>query len=171
MKAQSRMPLTHLHWSKSKQKYHHMKPNLYDNTRNLNRKVVLWVHIMHQNAAKGKRVLPMTTGANESHKVMGMDCPKINWEAAALKNGSRAEKWINKIFMKTTKSRNVIWFISKFGSLPLIVWVNETATAANETLLVTWPSAWQKATGISNFRRVESIGCKPKHMLAITCVK
>jgi hypothetical protein len=35
--------------------------------------------------------LPRTTGASESHRVMGIDCPSMNCEAAALKNGSRAE--------------------------------------------------------------------------------
>ena len=43
-------------------------------------------------------------------------------------------------------------------SSPLIVWVKETATAAKETLLVTWPRAWHTATGINNFSRFESIG-------------
>ena len=32
----------------------------------------------------------MTTGARDSHRVIGMDCPSMNWEAAALKKGSRA---------------------------------------------------------------------------------
>jgi len=36
-------------------------------------------------------VLPITTGARDSHKVMGIDWPSMNCEAAALKNGSRAE--------------------------------------------------------------------------------
>ena len=36
--------------------------------------------------------LPSTTGAKDSHKVIGIDCPRMNWEAAALKKGSRAEK-------------------------------------------------------------------------------
>lgn len=36
-------------------------------------------------------MLPRTTGASDSHKVMGIDCPSMNCEAAALKNGSRAE--------------------------------------------------------------------------------
>lgn len=35
---------------------------------------------------------PMTTGASESHRVMGIDWPRMNWEAAALKKGSSAEK-------------------------------------------------------------------------------
>jgi hypothetical protein len=43
---------------------------------------------------------------------------------------------------------------------PLIVWANETATVANDTLLVTWPRAWHKATGKSSFRSVELIGYK-----------
>lgn len=58
------------------------------------------------------------------------------------------------------------------GMQPLIVWVNETATAANETLLVTWPSAWQKATGVSSFSCVESIGYKDKsktHSKSASC--
>lgn len=32
-------------------------------------------------------------------------------------------------------------------SLHLMVWVKDTATEENETLVITWPSAWQKATG------------------------
>jgi len=40
--------------------------------------------------------------------------------------------------------------------------VKETATAANETLLVTWPNAWHTATGMSNFSRLESIGYRNK---------
>lgn len=36
-------------------------------------------------------MLPITTGASDSHKVMGIDWPSMNCEAAALKNGSRAE--------------------------------------------------------------------------------
>lgn len=47
---------------------------------------------------------------------------------------------------------------------PLMVWVKETATAANETLLVTWPNAWHTATGMSNFSRLESIGYRTNHM-------
>jgi len=39
-----------------------------------------------------------------------------------------------------------------------MVCVKETATAANETLLVTWPNAWHTATGISNFSWLPSIG-------------
>jgi len=38
------------------------------------------------------------------------------------------------------------------------VWANDTATAANDTVLVTWPMAWQTATGRSCFRSVELIG-------------
>jgi hypothetical protein len=38
------------------------------------------------------------------------------------------------------------------------VWANDTATAANDTVLVTWPMAWQTATGTSCFRSVELIG-------------
>lgn len=45
-----------------------------------------------------------------------------------------------------------------FSKSPLIVWVNETATAAKETLLVTWPNAWHTATGINSLRSFESIG-------------
>jgi hypothetical protein len=41
---------------------------------------------------RGKRgYVPRTTGARDSHKVIGIDCPSMNWEAAALKKGSRAE--------------------------------------------------------------------------------
>lgn len=39
---------------------------------------------------KGKKMVPITTGANDSHSDNGIWWPKINWEAAALKNGSRA---------------------------------------------------------------------------------
>lgn len=35
--------------------------------------------------------LPMTTGAKDSHRDNGIWWPKTNWEAAALKKGSRAE--------------------------------------------------------------------------------
>lgn len=34
--------------------------------------------------------LPITTGASDSQRDKGIWCPKINWEAAALKNGSSA---------------------------------------------------------------------------------
>lgn len=111
-----------------------------------------------------RKKLPITTGANESHRVMGIDCPSINCEAAALKNGSRAEE--NTIFIITFRKEsrckiqyNLLPYLvyPKFLS-PLTVCVKETATAANETLLVTWPNAWHTATGISNFSRLPSIG-------------
>lgn len=38
-----------------------------------------------------EKILPITTGASESHRVMGIGWPSMNWEAAALKNGSRAK--------------------------------------------------------------------------------
>lgn len=41
-----------------------------------------------------------------------------------------------------------------------MVWVKETATAAKETLLVTCPRAWQTETGMSSFKRFESMGYK-----------
>ena len=47
-----------------------------------------------------------------------------------------------------------------------MVWVKETATAANETLVITWPKAWQIETGISSLMRSPSIGCMK--MIAIS---
>lgn len=52
---------------------------------------------------------PSTTGARDNHRDKGTVCPRTNWVAAALKKGSKA----------------------------LIVWANETATVAKDTLLVT----------------------------------
>ena len=48
--------------------------------------------------------LPITTGARDSHRVIGMDCPSMNWEAAALKKGSRAEKQTSFDFMSQISS-------------------------------------------------------------------
>jgi len=48
--------------------------------------------------------LPRTTGASESHRVMGIDCPSMNCEAAALKNGSRAEKHTSLISIITVRN-------------------------------------------------------------------
>lgn len=64
---------------------------------------------LNDNSVKEAIETPITTGARDNHNVQGICWPRINCEAAALKNGSKA----------------------------LTVWVNETATAANETLLVT----------------------------------
>ena len=35
---------------------------------------------------------PSTTGVSDSQRGRGTDCPSTNWEAAAAKKGSRAEK-------------------------------------------------------------------------------
>jgi hypothetical protein len=45
---------------------------------------------------------------------------------------------------------------------PLIVWANETATAAKDTLLVMWPIPWHRATGKRSLRSVPLIGYKTK---------
>jgi hypothetical protein len=52
---------------------------------------------------------PRTTGVKDSHKERGICWPNTNWEAEALKNGSKA----------------------------FIVCVKDTATAANDTLDMT----------------------------------
>ena len=48
--------------------------------------------------------------------------------------------------------------------------VKETATAAKETLLVTWPIAWHTATGISSFSRLESIGYRNTTNVINSCL-
>lgn len=98
----------------------------------------------------------MTTGARDSHRVIGIDCPSMNWEAAALKKGSSAGKKTNEVIIHAKAAKETL--LRSVNSSPLTVWVKETATAAKETLLVTWPSAWHTATGINNFSRFESIG-------------
>lgn len=35
--------------------------------------------------------LPITTGINDSQRDKGICCPRMNWDADALKNGSKAE--------------------------------------------------------------------------------
>ena len=50
----------------------------------------MWLLKVKQKQFLKEKSIPRTTGAKESHKVMGIDCPRMNWEAAALKNGSRA---------------------------------------------------------------------------------
>lgn len=42
-----------------------------------------------------KKKLLITTGANESHRVIGIDSPSINCEEAAVKNDSKAEENIS----------------------------------------------------------------------------
>ena len=68
-----------------------------------------------------------------------------------------------KYMISKTQRQNPVRAIISLS--PLIVCVNETATAANETLLVTWPSAWHTATGKSSFKRFESIGYTEKPQL------
>lgn len=102
--------------------------------------------------------LPITTGANDSHSGSGIWWPNTNWEAPALKNGSKAvDKQQHKI-SEMIKLRNNSRLLSRL-LLPLMVCVKDTATAANDTFDITWPRAWQIATGVRTPRSSLFIGC------------
>lgn len=49
----------------------------------------------------------------------------------------------------------MVWLV-----LPLMVYVNETATATKDALDITCPKAWQKATGVRSVNNSLSIGWK-----------
>lgn len=44
---------------------------------------------------------------------------------------------------------NKISMFKTHFALPLMVWVKDTATVANDTLDMTCPRAWQNATGVN----------------------
>ena len=55
-----------------------------------NQAYVLSIREVNRGRISESKELPITTGANDSHRDKGICWPKTNWEAAALKNGSKA---------------------------------------------------------------------------------
>ena len=93
----------------------------------------------------------------EQIQIQESTAPSLKWFFSKKFCGK--EKNTRKIMMLYVQHHHRLWFDGTFiGSLPLMVCVKETATAANDTLDITCPRAWQNAAGARSAKSSLSIG-------------